>query len=325
MVRIVSVAAWGGVGKSSLINAWMDRLKNAGHRGARRVFGWSFEQQGIASPTASADAFIDEALDWFGHGKEKDHSPWARGRRLAELVKEQETLLLLDGLEPLQHPSPGPDAGGVRDTALAAFLQNFVRSGTNGLCVITTREPLGADITAVALDAVLELDLGHLSAKAGALLLENAGVKGEREELEQASRELDGHALALQLLGSYLVDAYGGDVMERAKIPDRAFGDHVGRMMAAYDERLAPDERQLLLVLGLFDRQVDRSTIEALADPPAIPSVTDKIVKPRSPCLESLDCQPPPVETRRRCERDRAGPDRHASSDPRPFLRGIAE
>ena len=53
------------------------------------------------------------------------------------------TLLVLDGLEPLQNP-PGPQEGRLREPSLQALLRELAAFNT-GLCVITTRTPV-ADI-----------------------------------------------------------------------------------------------------------------------------------------------------------------------------------
>jgi hypothetical protein len=46
---LVTLVAWGGVGKSTLINKWLERLKADDYRGAERVFAWSFYSQGRRS------------------------------------------------------------------------------------------------------------------------------------------------------------------------------------------------------------------------------------------------------------------------------------
>ena len=58
--------AWGGVGKTTLVNKWLERLTADNYRGAQRVFGWSFYSQGTGERVTSADQFIAEALRWFG-------------------------------------------------------------------------------------------------------------------------------------------------------------------------------------------------------------------------------------------------------------------
>ena len=57
--NLVSLVAWGGVGKSTLINKWLERLRADDFRGAKRVFGWSFYSQGTNERVTSADQFVD--------------------------------------------------------------------------------------------------------------------------------------------------------------------------------------------------------------------------------------------------------------------------
>ena len=112
-IRVLSFVGSGGSGKTTLVRAWFDRMKHDEYRGARRVLGWSFYSQG-SSNTASGDVFFADALGWFGHAGAMPASAWERGELLAKLVKQKRTLLVLDGLEPLQAP-PGADEGKLRD------------------------------------------------------------------------------------------------------------------------------------------------------------------------------------------------------------------
>ena len=124
--------------------------------------------------------------------------------RLAKLIAHRRTLLVLDGLEPLQNP-PGPQEGRLRDPALPALLRGLA-TFINGLCVITTRLPV-ADLADRERRSVLRYDLEQLSSDAGAQLLRALSVIGDEEKLRSASDEFGGHCLALTLLGSYLTDA----------------------------------------------------------------------------------------------------------------------
>ena len=45
-VNVVTIVAWGGVGKSTLINHWLRRMAAQHYRSAELVFGWSFYRQG---------------------------------------------------------------------------------------------------------------------------------------------------------------------------------------------------------------------------------------------------------------------------------------
>src|SRR6516225_4053895 len=56
------------------------------------------------------DEFLDATLGWFGDPDPNIGTAWEKGERLAKLVAHRRTLLILDGLEPLQNP-PGPQEG----------------------------------------------------------------------------------------------------------------------------------------------------------------------------------------------------------------------
>src|SRR3984893_13628279 len=136
-VNVVTIVAWAGVGKSTLVNHWLGRMAAEGYRSAELVFGWSFYRQGTSRGTSSADEFLDAALTWFGDPDPRIGTAWEKGERLAKLVAHCRTLLVLDGMEPLQNP-PGPQEGRLREYSLQALLRELAAFNT-GLCVITTR------------------------------------------------------------------------------------------------------------------------------------------------------------------------------------------
>ena len=45
-VNVVTIVAWAGVGKSTLVNHWLGRMATEHYRFAELVFGWSFYRQG---------------------------------------------------------------------------------------------------------------------------------------------------------------------------------------------------------------------------------------------------------------------------------------
>src|SRR6202162_3382337 len=139
-VNVVTIVAWAGVGKSTLVNHWLRRMAAKQYRCAELVFGWSFYRQGTSGEAPSADEFLDAALSWFGDPDPRLGTAWEKGERLAKLVAHRRTLLVLDGLEPLQNP-PGPQEGRVREPSLQALLRELA-AFNKGLCVITTRTPV---------------------------------------------------------------------------------------------------------------------------------------------------------------------------------------
>ena len=278
--NIVSFVAWGGVGKTALINHWLKRrMARDNYRGAERVLGWSFFSQGTRERAASADVFIDWALRWFGDSDPTAGSPWDKGERLARYIRQSRTLLILDGLEPLQHP-PGPQEGRLKEAALQALLVELA-AYQSGLCVISTRERIG-DLVEFQEGTVIQHDLEHLSAEAGAQVLSSLGVQGSDEELEEAGRELGGHAFSLTLMGSYLNEVLDGDVRRRKEIEnlfdDTRYGYAAQQMIAAYEKWLGEGiELAILRLLGLFDRPADLASIVALREPPVIVQLTEPL------------------------------------------------
>jgi len=274
--HVVSFVAWGGVGKSTLVNKWLERMKADNYRGARRVFAWSFHSQGTGERVTSADLFFSEALAWFGDPDPKEGSVWDKGTRLAELVRKEKNLLVLDGLEPLQS-SYEYERGKVKDPGMATLLSELARNN-NGLCIITTREAI-ADLSPYP-EMTCRRDLEQVSAEAGRALLRISGVQGTDAELEAATRDFGNHALALTLLGVYLRDIPGHHISQASDIPDLDIPDEKGRhprrLMAAFEQRFGEGpEVELLSMLGLFDHPADGGAIAALRAPPPITGLTE--------------------------------------------------
>jgi serine/threonine protein kinase/tetratricopeptide (TPR) repeat protein len=278
--NVVTIVAWAGVGKSTLVNHWLRRLAAEGYHSAEFVFGWSFYRQGTTGKTSSADEFFDAALTWFGDPDPRLGTAWEKGERLAKLVAQRRTLLILDGLEPLQNP-PGSQEGRLREPSLQALLRELA-AFNKGLCIITTRT-LVADIADHEGVSVLRRDLEQLPSDAGAKLLRALGVKGHEEELRAASDEFRGHCLALTLLGSYLTDAYNGDIRWRSELSghladDVRQGVHARKVMESYQTWFGEGPQlSVLRMLGLFDRPAEEKAIAALLKPPAIPGLTESL------------------------------------------------
>jgi hypothetical protein len=279
-VNVVTIIAWAGVGKSTLVNHWLRRMAAKHYRSADLVFAWSFYRQGTSRGSASADEFLDAALGWFGDIDPRLGTAWEKGERLAKLVAHRRTLLVLDGLEPFQNP-PGPEEGRLREPSLQALLRELA-AFNKGLCVITTRT-LIADIADHEHTSALRRDLEQLSSDAGAKLLRAVGVKGDEAELRSASEEFSGHCLALTLLGSYLTDAYHGDIRRREEVSaclahDQRQGAHARKVMESYQSWFGKGpELAILRMLGLFDRPADEQALGALLKSPSIPGLTESL------------------------------------------------
>ena len=279
-VHALSIVAWGGAGKSALVDRWLTAFEQDGWRGARRVYGWSFYSQGTEERLTSADQFIDDALRWFGDPDPSAGSARDRGLRLAELVRRERTLMVLDGVEPLQHP-PGPLAGRLKDPALTALVKSLARVN-GGLLLISTREAV-ADVASLEDASAPRLDLGALSDDDGAALLELLGVVGTLKERRRTSATYKGHALALALLGTYLVKACGGEIRQLPEVEldvadEVTQGGHAWRVIAAYEGWLGQREVSVLRLLGLFDRPAEPEALAVLRAGSVVAKLNDGLV-----------------------------------------------
>ena len=222
-IRVLSVVAYGGTGKSALVNSWLQEMQAKNYGGAQKVLAWSFYSQGTKENLVSADLFVSTALSWLGDESPPSLNLWARGLRLASLVKQARFLLVLDGLEPLQYPPSAPEvAGQITDDSIRALLEELAKPDWEGLCLITTRVPLTdlrrfqADSPGSGPGTVERLDLENLNERDGADLLKHLiGGEPDFRDLQVAVREVEGHALAITLMGNYLRDVHGGDLAAR--------------------------------------------------------------------------------------------------------------
>lgn len=288
-LNVYTLVAWGGAGKTSLVFHWVQtRFAATGWRGVERYFDWSFYSQGTGeSRQTSADLFIAKALAFFGDPDPTVGGPHERGERLAGLIRQQRTLLILDGIEPLQYPPNDPQHGRLKDPALEALLRELAADNP-GLVVITTREHL-TNVEGYATTEEQKLD--KLAKEAAVALLRHLHIVGTDEELHAAWKDAGGHALTLSLLGRFIADAFDDrDIRHYKEVKfEAADKEHQGRsafkVMVAYERWLhsgGPQRQRELAVLrltGLFDRPMAKRCLQALRAEPSIPGLTDALVK----------------------------------------------
>jgi len=294
--HIFTFVALGGEGKTSLVAKWAADLAYQNWPGCEAAFAWSFYSQGTRDQVAaSSDLFLKEALNFFGDDDDKEFAAgsagaFEKGQRLARIVGQRRGLLILDGLEPLQYTPTSPTPGELKDQGIAALLKGLATK-SYGLCIVTTRYSL-PDLRAFIGKTVHEEKLMRLSTDAGVALLQSLGVKGSLRktilsadglwnEYEKLVEDVKGHALTLNLLGSYLSDAHAGDIRRRDLIKleeadAEEQGGHAFHVMDAYVQsfekggKTANDKAKgqralaLLQLLGLFDRPATADCLNAL-------------------------------------------------------------
>lgn len=300
--HILTFVALGGEGKTSLVAKWaVDEMLAKGWPGCDAAFAWSFYSQGTRDQVAaSSDAFLKAALDFFADD-DADRAfaasaagAYEKGQRLARRVGSRRSLLILDGLEPLQYAPTAPTGSTLKDQGIAALLKGLAQQ-SRGLCLVTTRYSV-PELKAFWQSTAPEHELKRLSTEAGEHLLTTLHVKGTVPELQATVEEVKGHALTLQLLGIWLHDAHAGDIRQRhlVKLEEadaEEQGGHAFRVMAAYEtsfEREGDSGRRalaLLRLIGLFDRPVTADCFEALRQPPVIAGLTDPLPGLSTPLL----------------------------------------
>ena len=163
------------------------------------------------------------------------------------------------------------------------------------MCVLLSSQPPAQLVDSDDL-GTMELRLDRLSRDAGVVLLAQMGVEGSDDELQLSVDELEGHALGIALMGSYLVNACKGNIASRRGIPDgksgmtsdyqlknilRAFFDWFGERPSA----------QLLRLLSIVDGPADPVSIAKLQAPPTIRGINDYWSGPESGPRDSVSAE----------------------------------
>jgi hypothetical protein len=225
---------------------------------------------------------------WQARRKARIDQRFRQGRGDRGGLSKRRTLLILDGVEPLQH-GPGPQPGQLKDQGLRALLRRFAAAppaADHSLIVLTSRIAV-ADIKRFENDTAPVVDVGRLSDEAGAELLRDNYVWGIEADLRSASRDFAGHPLALTLLASFLKETQNGDVRRRDHLrgllsdADNPRHDQARRVMESYEKEWLADQPVLLAILhvvGLFDRPASGDCLKALRVKPPIPGVTNALV-----------------------------------------------
>jgi len=276
----LEIVAFGGVGKSSLVNSWLSRLDKLDYSGANRVYAWSFYWQGTGTDViSSGDLFIEQTLEWFGDKNPEKGTPWAKANRLADLIRESRTLLILDGLEPLQYP-PGPKQGEIENPAVSLLLRELA-ANNNGLCIITSRLSI-SEFASFSDGRTQSLHLERLGTEDGVQLLSEMGIYGDEKELRSAVEAYSGHPLCLSLLAGYLLVVHSANVSNyrdlNSLVDIQSFDTHASSIVQAYlcwfNSSL---ETSLLNLLGLFDRGITLEDVKALVASDSVSGLTEEL------------------------------------------------
>lgn len=272
--------AAGGMGKSALTRWW---LEHADWPAGMRFLGHSFYSQGSHDQVASARGFLVDTLAQLGVEHATDAPDDELGRLLAEEIAKQPTLLALDGIEPLQQLSTDAQLdGSLKDRGLAALLENLAQKPGAALCLASSRLPI-PDPGIGAAAGYRQRELAYLPPPAALALLRQRGLRGADAELAQVAERCGHHALALVLAAEFchtFLQADAAAFLARPW-PVAASDAHAATVMAWFDAELAEEQqgldREIVRILGLFDRPASWGALMALKAADPIPGLTAQL------------------------------------------------
>jgi len=226
------------------------------------VFGYTFRVQGDDRKALTESDFVVEALRWF---RDPDpslgtaYSPWMR---LADLVRRQRCLLVMDGIEAFQD-----QRGLIQSPVLRSFL-NAIADTNQGLCLLTTRVPPASDLG----KGIKALEVPELSPPIAVSLLRQASVDGTECELKHIAQSCGHHPLSLGIVASFLRDAWEGRADAFKELDWNEAAQHAGSVcdqtldghLEWFGAQRLDLVRALFLALGLFDRPVSMDAIRAV-------------------------------------------------------------
>ncbi|WP_437491966.1 hypothetical protein WME75_16705 [Sorangium sp. So ce1014] len=250
--HVVVVVGEGGAGKTQLVRTWLDGLQPA-YGGVDAVISCSIEDQDRSGgPCASAAVSVLLAA----LGEKPSDDPLESVSRLIRCVRGRRTIVVIDGLEPLQDAR-----GDLIDKPMGILVRDLAAQMNGGLCVITTRPPFEA----LQGTGVVPIHLGSLDSTSAIEVLRRRGVSGSDEQLARAAARLRHHALSLALVADYLSEAHGGEIdaldhldLGAEDIDERG---RIHRILSFHEKRLNPEERAVLGIVALCERSTELATL----------------------------------------------------------------
>jgi hypothetical protein len=287
---VLSIVAIGGMGKSALTWAWVQRdvlrlpllgLPASNTEECRvpdaarpeGVLWWSFYER-----DASFTAFAREALSYAGNGQVSPQSTYDQLRALTTLLTEKRLLLVLDGFERELRAYAGlnaayqgdafleeKDARACMDPHAARFLQWIGAAPMRSRVLLTTRlHPAELD----SLAGCERQELTALDPEDAVAFFYAQQVRGTRAEIEKACAPYGYHPLALRLLAGLIVSdrRQPGDIRVAARHP--VTPELKGRekhhiLQVAYDAMEEP-KRELLSCMAAFRSPTSYDALAAL-------------------------------------------------------------
>lgn len=302
---VLGLEGMGGSGKTALVERFLCELPGAPFERngvakrpdlprPQRMLVWSFYEAG------DSGEFVAELFDYFCESAAtsaieavakggRSASVHARGSRtppaslMARLAAIQQalaaqagsrTLLVLDGLERIQHEKHGLGRFREDATPVRQFLQWIAQHPSGVWVIATSRLPL-TDIHDWQGNGYVRLTVGGLEASAARALLRTRGVWGTDDQLDTLAGEFGWHALTLTHLGGLLKIHASGDPTQTTVLPpltkiggaaeQEAQAQKIGRILAFYEHLLGPEAAALLKIISVFRTATSEEAVAAAA------------------------------------------------------------
>jgi tetratricopeptide (TPR) repeat protein len=276
---LLVLRALGGFGKSALVWHWLTH--DVAPAAWPCVVWWSFYES-----DSSFDHFLAETLRYLS--KEGFDARKMSGKdavtRLVQVLHKTGTLLILDGFERELRAYGGPNAAYQGDESAKSednecdcispladlFLYNVaLQPDLRSKVLLTTRlrphvlEARGGTL----LQGCREKELRQMQPADAVEFFRAQGIRGRRDEIEQACEPYGYHPLSLRLLAGWIV----GDLQQPGDIASAKRLDIAGDLVArqhhvleqAY-ESLMPERRALLTRIACFRNAVKHEALKAL-------------------------------------------------------------
>lgn len=198
-VRLVQIVGEPAAGASEFLGNWLNWMRLDAFSGAERVFCWSFD---VADPKASVELFLLYLLQTLELPVEDLGSPQRRALAIADALRKERCLLVLDGVTALLEggQAAGEEEAQLTDIGLRTLLE-AISEEQGGMCVLSTSRPLS--LPGVRGEgAPQQLDLVTIDTAAARALLRVGGLPYPDGLLDKIITPLDENVSALRLFAA---------------------------------------------------------------------------------------------------------------------------
>lgn len=248
---IAVIHAPAGMGKTTLVRTWLQRLTEQNDLDIETIYGWTL---GMELPNDPEDlAGLEQLARCFLGFSSNTLSTSAKIAQLAVHFAQHKTLLVFDNVPSdifqLNSSMPMP-------LDWLHKLLEYLWQDNAGLCVLITDALLPEDVTHDPKLGIIELK--EMPAEDAKSFLLKSGVAGDEASLDRMLAQMNNHTLALSYGAHYLKHYHRGHVEGLNDLPiwkDNDVGYAARRVLAGFSIKLKNTPELALLYLLSFIRQ----------------------------------------------------------------------